>query len=101
MRASFPTAFSGHLVGKSRESGSFEKGDGVTVSYADGYLVAFESSEGLVQTVQVALDALEKSADFDVSKATRYTAVTVRGDVKLYDDGGAFKPTEVRLAKAA
>lgn len=101
MRASFPTAFVGVLLGKSRESGSFDKGDGVTVNYDDGYLIGFENSEGLTQTVQVSLRALEEASDFDVAKAAAYTGVQVRGDVRVYDDGGAFRPTEVRLAKAA
>jgi hypothetical protein len=101
MRASFPTAFVGALLGKSRERGEFEKGDGVKVSYDDAYLIGFENSDGLTQTVQMSLKQLDDAADFDVAKAPAYTQVNVRGDVRIYDDGGAFKPTEVRLVKAA
>ncbi len=101
MRASFPCAFTGHLLGKSRESGEFEKGEGVTIKFGDAYEIAFESSEGLTQTCRVSLEALEKAADFDVLKTPKMTAITVRGDVNVRDDGGSFRPSEVRLAKAS
>ena len=93
-------AFVGALVGKSREAGDFDKGD-VKVSYDEAYLIAFENSEGLTQTVQCSLRGLQEAADFDVLKAPKYTQVQVNGDVRIFDDGGAFKPTEIRLVKSA
>jgi hypothetical protein len=101
MKASFPTAFTAVLMGKSREGGEFEKGDGVKVSYGDGYLLGFESGEGLAQSVQVSMETLQAAADFDISKAPAYAQVNVRGDVKGFDDGWTFRPIEVRLAVAS
>jgi hypothetical protein len=101
MRASFPTAFTGFLLGKSREAGEFEKGDGVSVKYGDAYEIAFESSEGLMQTCRVGFKALQDAADFDIGKAPKMAPITFRGDVNVRDDGATVRPTEVKLAQAA
>ncbi len=99
MRASFPTQFLGRLIGKSREAGSFKTPDG-EVAFGDAYDIAFEDSNGLVQTARVSVKALAEAADFDVTKTPAYTEVQVVGDVQVRDDGGYFRPSSVRLAKA-
>jgi len=101
MRASFPVEFEANLLGKSREAGEFKTTDGDTVSYGDAYELSFENSEGLTQTVRVSVKQLDEAADFDITKAAKFAALRVRGDVSLRDGGGSFRPTEVRLAKAA
>jgi hypothetical protein len=100
LKASFPTEFTGNLLGKSREAGEFETPEG-KVSYGQAYELSFESSEGLVQTVRVGQQALDKAADFDVAKAPKFAAIHVRGDVHITDQRGSFRPTEVRLVKAS
>jgi hypothetical protein len=102
MRTSFPVQFSGHLLGKSREGGEFvDRTTGEKVEYGEAYEIAFENSDGLSQTVRCALRALDEAADFDVTKAPKFQAVLVRGDVSIGDGrAGTFRPTEVRVAKA-
>src|SRR6187397_2353633 len=95
MRASFPTHFNAVLLGKSRNAGEFEKGEGVKIQYGDAYELAFESSEGLTQTVRVAVDALDKAADFDIEKLPKLTGLQVTGDVFVNDDRVSFKPVKV------
>jgi hypothetical protein len=102
MRTSFPVSFQGNLLGKSREAGSFTTSDGDDVTYGDAYELAFENSEGLTQTVRCALKALDEAADFDVAKASKFAPVNVLGDVAIGDGRpGSFRPTQVRLTKAA
>lgn len=101
MRASFPVEFEAVLLGKSREAGEFEREPGVEIKYGDAYDLSFESSEGLVQTCRVSVQQLDKAADFDVVKTPRFTPLRVRGDVTLREDGGSFRPTEVRKVAAA
>jgi hypothetical protein len=96
MKATFATKFVGRLVGKSRQSGEFEKGDGVQIKYDDAYLIAYETPEGLVATVPVSLASLEEASDFVVASAPPYTEITVVGVVKGFDDGWTFKTIEVR-----
>jgi hypothetical protein len=101
MRASFPVEFRANILGKSREAGDFKTTDGDTIEYGVAYDLSFESSEGLTQTVRVGYTALAEAADFDVSKQPKFTQIQVRGDVHLRDNGGSFRPTEVRLVKSA
>jgi hypothetical protein len=100
MKASFPTEFDAVLLGKSREAGEFNAGD-ETVKFGDAYELAFESSDGLTQTARVSLKSLDDSADFDVVKAPKLTAVKVVGDVQVNDRGGYLRVTQVRLAAGA
>lgn len=100
MRASFPVEFMANLLGKSREAGEFVA-DGETINYPDAYELSFESSEGLTQTVRVSAKQLDEAADFDIAKLPKFAALAVRGDVNLRDNGGSFRPTEVRLVKAS
>jgi hypothetical protein len=101
MRTSFPVQFVGNLLGKSRESGDFvDRNTGDKIEYGEAYEIAFENSDGLTQTVRCALRALDEAADFDVTKAPKFQAVSVRGDVSIGDGrSGSFRPTEVRIAK--
>jgi hypothetical protein len=94
MKATFPTRFRAAFLGKSREAGEFEKGD-VTVSYGDAVQLAFEDSNGLNQIAQCNVKDLDQAADFDVLKLPKYAQLDVEGDVKVFDDGGTFKPTKV------
>lgn len=97
MKASFPTEFDAVLLGRSREAGGFDTPDG-RVEFGDAYELAFDSSDGLTQTCRVGLKALDEAADFDVSKAAKLTPLHVIGDVQVRDQGGYFRPTQVRLA---
>jgi|GEM_PF-5992049 len=101
MRTSFPVAFHGNLLGKSREGGDFvDRTTGEKIEYGDAYEITFENSDGLTQTVRCALRALDEACDFDVAQAPKFQAVTVRGDVSIGDGrAGSFRPTEVRLAE--
>lgn len=101
MRASFPTRFHGVLLGKSRESGEFDRDDGVKVSYGEAYDLSFEDSNGLAQTVRVSVEALDKAADFDVTKLPKLTLLDVTGDVFVRDDGATFKPSKVAKVAAS
>ncbi|HWM64798.1 MAG TPA: hypothetical protein VNP96_12520 [Solirubrobacterales bacterium] len=96
MRAAFPTEFDAIILGKSRESGSFNAPDG-EVKYGEAYDLAFDSSDGLNQTCRVSLKQLDEAADFDVQKAGRFCAVRVVGDVQVNDKGGYLRLTSVRL----
>lgn len=98
MRASFPVEFVGNFLGKSREAGDFVS-DGEKISYGDAYEVAFESSEGLTQTVRIAEKAFDDAGDFDVRKCPKFQALQVLGDVNLRDSGGSFRPSQIRLVK--
>jgi hypothetical protein len=98
MKASFPVEFVGNILGKSREAGEFPTNDGV-VSYGEAFDITFDSSEGLTQTCRVSLKQLDEAADFDVSKAPRFAAIRVLGDVNVRPDGASFRPTKVTLAK--
>jgi len=100
MRASFPTEFDAVLLGISRQAGGFDTPDG-RVEYGEAYEMSFESSEGLAQTCRVGLKALEAASDFDVVKTPKLTLIRVVGDVQVRDDGGFFRPTQVRLAQPA
>lgn len=103
MRTSFPVAFKGNLLGKSREGGEFaDRSTGEVITYGDAYEIAFENTDGLTQTVRVALKALDEAADFDVAKVAKFAAVDVWGDVAIGDGrAGSFRPTSVRLSKAS
>lgn len=105
MKAAFPTAFDAVFLGKSRVAGEFEREDGVKIGYDDAYLLSFESSEGLMQTVPVSLKALDQCADFDVEKLTSYSRLRVMGDVFVNGDRTSFRPSKVERvgtpAKAA
>ena len=103
MRTSFPVQFDGNLLGKSREGGSFtDRATGEEIEYGDAYEIAFENSDGLTQTVRCAVKALDEAADFDVAKQPKFQAVRVLGDVAIGDGRpGTFRPTQVRLPKAA
>ena len=103
MRTSFPVQFTGNLLGKSREGGDFvDRTTGEKIEYGDAYEITFENSDGLTQTVRCALRALDDAADFDVVKAPKFAPVAVLGDVAIGDGRpGSFRPTQVRLAKAA
>jgi hypothetical protein len=96
VKASFPTEFDAVLLGKSRDAGEFDTADGDKIAYGDAYELAFESSDGLTQTCRVSLKALDESADFDVTKLAPYTPLRVVGDVQVRDNGGFFRPTQVR-----
>jgi hypothetical protein len=102
MRTSFPVQFLGNLLGKSREGGDFvDRTTGEKIEYGEAYELAFESSDGLTQTVRCALRALDEAADFDVTKAPKFQPVSVRGDVAIGDGRpGSFRPSEVRIVKA-
>ena len=97
MRASFPTEFNAIILGKSREAGSFEDGQGVEVNYGEAYDLSFDSSDGLTQICRVSLKNLDEAAEFDVQKAGRFCAVQVVGDVQVSDKGGYLRLTSVRL----
>jgi hypothetical protein len=100
MKASFPTEFDAVLLGKSRDAGEFKSDDGTAIEYPDAYEFAFESSDGLAQTCRVSVKQLDEASDFDVAKTPKYTPLKVIGDVQVRDNGGFFRPTQVRVAKA-
>jgi hypothetical protein len=100
MRAAFPTEFDAIILGKSREAGGFDTPDG-RVEYGDAYDLAFDSSDGLNQTVRVGIKQLDQAADFDVRKADRLTRVRVIGDVQVNEKGGFLRVTKLLLAKVA
>ncbi len=99
MKASFPTEFDAVLLGKSRDAGEFKDEGGSAIKFPDAYELAFESSDGLTQTCRVSVTHLDDCADFDVAKLAAYTPLHVIGDVQLRDNGGFFRPTQVRVAK--
>jgi hypothetical protein len=101
MRASFPVELEAFFLGKSREGGEFTTTDGDKVEYGEAVDLSFDSSEGLTQTVRVAVKQLDDAADFDVLRVDKFTPLLVIGDVHIRDNGGSFRPTEVRLAKVA
>jgi hypothetical protein len=95
MKAAFPTAFDAVFLGKSRNAGEFQAADDQKVSYGDAYELAFESSEGLTQTVQVTVKALDEVAQFDVAKLPKLTTLRVEGDVFVNDGRTSFRPSKV------
>ena len=100
MRAAFPTSFKAALLGKSREAGSFQRDAETKIEYGDAYTLEFESSEGLSQTVQVAVQLLDEAAaaGLDVAKLPKYTLLQVEGDVFVNGDRTSFRPTKVTKA---
>lgn len=99
MRASFPTAFHGVLLGKSREAGSFRADDDREVNYGDAYEVSFESSEGLTQTVRVTGEAIRDACGKDPASLSKFQQLAIKGDVIVNDSRVSFKPTEIQLPK--
>src|SRR4051812_28640124 len=100
MKASFPTAFKGHFLGRSRNAGGFDSPDG-RVDYGAAYEIAFESSEGLSQVVQVSDKQFIEAGDGrNPENVPRFTEVEVEGDVNINTDAGrsSFRPTSIKLA---
>lgn len=97
MRAAFPTHFKAAFLGKSREAGSFQRDAETKIEYGDACLLEFENSEGLSQTVQVAVQALDEAAGagLDVLKMPKYTQLDVTGDVFVNDTRTSFRPSKV------
>jgi hypothetical protein len=99
MKASFPTEFDAVLLGRSREAGEFKDDSGSEIKYPEAYELAFESSDGLAQTCRVSVTHLDECSDFDVAKTPKYTPLHVIGDVQVRDNGGFFRPTQIRVAR--
>lgn len=96
MRGSFPTEFDAVFLGKSREAGSFDTPDG-EVKFGDAYEFAFDSSDGLAQTCRIGAKQIDGSADFDVARLDRFTAVRIVGDVQVGDKGGYLRLATIRV----
>lgn len=98
-KTAFPTVIDTVFMGKEREQGNFQDDDGVQVTYGEKFLFAFESSDGLAQTVSITDKRLEE-VGVKPAELKKLQPLRIVGDVVVSDRGGYLKPTEVQRASS-
>ena len=90
MRTVFPTAVKAVYMGVARNAGEFPDRDtGEVISYGKNHLFAFESAEGVTQTLTVSEKDLDQVRGFKIDSIKKFSEVAIHGEVTLNTGKGA------------
>jgi len=67
--------------GTTRQAGSFDNEQGVTINFSERVRFEYEDADGVLQDIEFGLPQLDEVATFDVTKLARGELVTLSGEV--------------------